>query len=323
MLNLKIGADFNGNGFTKEQLFERFILEKHSINLAPKTIQGYTTGWTTFLKYEKHINKYIPLNEINADLLSKYRLFLIEHTNAGEVTRATYLKDLRTILRSFMTDGFLEPFQVIIPKYSTPIQETYSIEELEKLLKKPSMKKGQFNFSIYRTWVMICYIIDTTNRADTVLGVKIKDIDFVGNKITLRRVKSKKPYTTPMSSFLKQILQEYLAIRKGEPNDYLFCGYRGDRLEYDGFRSALVRYNRSRGVEKTGIHALRHTAAKLFILKGGREFALMELLGHSDLTMSKHYVRLFSDDLNIGFDDKCGLSNFTEYLQEKKKITKY
>ena len=317
---MKIGTDFNGNSFTKEQLFERFILEKRSVNLSPKTLEGYTTGWTTFLKFEKHLNRYVSLNEINADLLSQYRLFLMEHTKANEVTRATYLKDLRTVLRSFMASNFLEPFQVIIPKYSTPIQETYSLEELEKLLKKPSMKKGQFNFVTYRTWVMLCYIIDTTNRADTVLGLKVKDIDFADNKITLRRVKSKKPYKTPMSSFLKQIFQEYLAIRKGVPEDYVFCGYRGDPFKYDGFRSALVRYNKSRGVTKTGIHALRHTAAKLFILKGGREFALMELLGHSDLTMSKHYVKLFSDDLNIGFDEKCGLSNFSDYLLEKKKI---
>ena len=167
---------------------------------------------------------------------------------------------------------------------------------------------------------MICYIIDTTNRADTVLGLRIKDIDFDGKRITLRRVKSKKPYTTPMSSFLKEILQEYLSIRKGEPNDYVFCSYRGEAFEYGGFRTAIVRYNRSRGVERTSIHALRHTAAKLFILKGGREFALMELLGHSSLTMSKHYVNLFSDDLNVGFDEKCGLSNFTDILTEKKTI---
>lgn len=317
---MKIGSDYNGDAYTKEQLFDRFINNKRSINLAEKTVDGYVTGWTTFLKFESYLNRYINLKDINADLLSQYRLFLIENTKANEVTRATYVKNLRTILRSFMADGFLPEFQVIIPKYSTPIQETYTLEELEKILKKPSMKKGQFNFVTYRTWVMICYIIDTTNRADTVLGLKIKDINFDDDNLTLRRVKSKRPYKTPMSKFLKSILQEYLAIRKGEPDDYVFCDYRGNPFKYEGFRSALVRYNRERGVNKTGIHALRHTAAKLFILKGGREFALMELLGHTDLAMSKHYVKLFSDDLNIGFDDKCGLSNFTDIITEKQKI---
>lgn len=320
---MKIGSDYNGDAYTKEQLFDRFINNKRSINLAEKTVNGYVAAWVTFLKFESYLNRYINLREINADLLSQYRIFLIEHTKANEVTRATYVKNLRTILRSFMADGFLDEFQVVIPKYSTPIQETYTIEELEILLKKPSMKKKQFNFVTYRTWVMICYIIDTTNRADTVLGLKIKDIDFEGNKLTLRRVKSKRPYIAPMSSFLKSVLQEYLAIRKGEPEDYVFCNYRGEPFKYAGFRSAFVRYNRKRGVNKTSIHSLRHTAAKLFILKGGREFALMELLGHTDLAMSKHYVKLFSDDLNIGFDDKCGLSNFTEVITDNhKKITK-
>lgn len=319
---MKVDLHYKGDTYKKEQLFERFITNKRSLNLAEKTIDGYVTGWTTFLKFESHLNRYINLKDINADLLSQYRLFLMKNTKANEVTRATYVKNLRTILRSFMNDGFLPEFQVIIPKCSTPVQETYTLEELEKLLKKPSMKKGQFNFVTYRTWVMICYIIDTTNRADTVLGLKIKDVDFESNNLTLRRVKSKRPYKTPMSRFLKSILQEYLAIRKGDPEDYVFCDYRGEPFKYDGFRSALVRYNRERGVNKTSIHALRHTAAKLFILKGGREFALMELLGHTNLTMSKHYVKLFSDDLRIGFDDKCGLSNFTDVITEKKKIKK-
>ena len=317
---MKIGAGYNGESYTKEELFERFILEKRSINLASKTIDGYTTGWIVFLKFEMYLKKYISLQEINTDLLSQYRLFLIEHTKANEVTRATYVKNLRTVLRYFMEKNYVEPFQVVIPKFSTPIQETYSIEELEKLLKKPSMKKGSFNFVTYRTWAMICYIIDTTNRADTVLGLKIKDLDFENNKITLRRVKSKKPYKTPMSSFLKNILQEYLAIRKGSPEDYLFCDFRGNPFTYAGFRSAFVRYNKKMGVDKTGIHTLRHTASKLFILKGGREFALMELLGHTDITMSKKYVKLFSDDINIGFDEKCGLSNFSCAISEKRKI---
>ena len=133
------------------------------------------------------------------------------------------------------------------------------------------------------------YILDTTNRADTLLGLKIKDLNFDHNRITLKRVKSKKPYTTPMSNFLKTILLEYLAIRKGEPNDYVFCNCKGGQLKYAGFRSAIVRYNTSRGVSKTGIHQLRHTASKLFVLKGGGAFALMELLGHTDMGMSKRY----------------------------------
>lgn len=319
---MKIDSNYNNKNDTKETLFERFILEKQSINLSSKTLQGYISGWTTFLKFEEYKGKYIPLKDITAELLTEYRVFLINHTKANEVTRATYLKNLRTILRNFMEKGYLPEFQVVIPKFSTPIQETYTIEELKQLLQKPSMRKGKFNFVTYRTWVMICYIIDTTNRADTVLGLKIRDLDFENNKITLRRVKSKRPYITPMSSFLKQILLEYLSIRKGNPDNFVFCDYRGNSFKYYGFRSAIVRYNKKRKVNKTSIHCLRHTAAKLFILKGGREFALMELLGHTSLTMSKHYVKLFSDDLNIGFNEKCGLSNFADNLVDKKKIRK-
>jgi len=132
---MKIGVDYGSDTYTKEQLFERFITKKKSINLSPQSIVGYTLGWTMFLKFETHLKRYIPLHEINADLLCQYRLFLMEHTKANEVTRATYVKNLRTILRGFMEDGYLPTFQVILPKYSTPIQKTYSLDELARIMK--------------------------------------------------------------------------------------------------------------------------------------------------------------------------------------------
>lgn len=44
-------------------------------------------------------------------------------------------------------------------------------------------------------------------------------------------------------------------------------------------------------------HTFRHTFAKLFILNGGDAFSLQAILGHSTLDMVRHYVNLFSSDV--------------------------
>ena len=74
--------------------------------------------------------------------------------------------------------------------------------------------------------------------------------------ISLRQVKNRRQHIIPISSRLEKILIDYLAYRKGEPDDYLFCDRFGEQLERWGMASAIRRYNHSRGVEKTSMHLL-------------------------------------------------------------------
>lgn len=47
-------------------------------------------------------------------------------------------------------------------------------------------------------------------------------------------------------------------------------------------------YNKERGIETTGIHRLRHTFAKQWILSGNSVVALQKILGHSSLAITQH-----------------------------------
>lgn len=53
----------------------------------------------------------------------------------------TYARDLKTLMRFFMKRKYLPRFEIPLPKASkTPIQ-TYTDDELKKLLKKPDVRK--------------------------------------------------------------------------------------------------------------------------------------------------------------------------------------
>ena len=75
----------------------------------------------------------------------------------------------------------------------------------------------------------------------------------------------------------------------------------------NALKHSQSRYNRSRGVEKTSVHLLRHSFVKNWCMSGGNVFKLQKVLGHSTLTMTQHYANLYSNDLREGFDNYAAL----------------
>jgi len=56
-------------------------------------------------------------------------------------------------------------------------------------------------------------------------------------------------------------------------------------------------------------HALRRTFAILSLRAGMSPLAVQDLMGHSDLTMTKHYAQMIDDDLLIAHDQFSPISN--------------
>ena len=73
-------------------------------------------------------------------------------------------------------------------------------------------------------------------------------------------------------------------------------------------------------MDKSSIHLFRHTFAKMYIQAGGDPFRLQKLLGHSDLTMTRHYVALYADDLKANYDRLNPLEQFKREAGQGEKI---
>lgn len=114
-----------------------------------------------------------------------------------------------------------------------------------------------------------------------------------------------------MSKSLQQVLNEFLAYRKGDLDDYVFCNSYGSKANQRTIQQSIADYNHSRGVTKTSAHLYRHTFEKHWILNGGDIFRLQKILGHSDLTVVKEYVNMFSNDMAVDFDKFNPLDNIS------------
>ena len=102
---------------------------------------------------------------------------------------------------------------------------------------------------------------------------------------------------------MKKILLEYLQIRGKEGQDYLFCNLEGEKLTEYALKNIISKYNKKRGINKTGVHLFRHYYAKEYIKNGGDCLKLKKLLGHSSLEMTQVYVDLYATDLQENYSN--------------------
>lgn len=302
---------------TAEEAEKLFIRHCKVKNLSNQTIKTYENVIKVFFQF---LNPETKVNEIMKEDIEEFIFWLKENREIKETTINTYLRHIRSFLYWCMECDYLKRFKIQLIKADKEIKETYTTEELQRLLKKPNVK--ECTFTEYKTWVFENYLLGTGNRISTALNIKIRDVHFSDGVIILRKTKNRKQQIIPMSKTLEGVLMEYLLYRDGSEEDYLFCNEYGEQGDRRSYQQAVYRYNIKRNVNKTSCHLFRHTFAKNWILNGGDIFRLQKLLGHSSMDIVKNYVNMFSDDLQIGFDEFNPLDNLcssgTKIRMEKR-----
>ena len=293
------------------QCFEKFVRTCKNKNLSKDTVSFYEN---TFHIFEMYYDTNVPISTITKDLIEEYQAKLIDTKTVNDVSIQTYMRGVRAFCYYLMRTDYIPTFHITLPKAQKKIKPTYTDAELETLLKKPN--KRECTFAQYRTWVYILYLLSTGNRISSVANIRIKDLDFQNGYISLTHTKNKQQQIIPMSTQLSSVLQEYLDIRGGDSDDFLFCDEEGQPLGVSGLETAIKRHLRHLGIEG-GSHKMRHTFAKKYLLAGGDVFRLQKLMGHSDISVTKEYVEMFSQDLKMDYDRFNPLDNM---IGNKQKI---
>lgn len=247
-----------------------------------------------FSAVSKHLSPNTPMDGLNkADLDS----MISSMRDAGLAANSikSYTRTLKSFL-SWCNEAGITRLNIQLYKAEETIKETYSDEELKKLLKKPNMKKC--TFAEYRNWVIINLLLNNGCRAATIRNIQVKDADIDNKVIYLRHTKNKRAQVIPLCEALCGVLREYMRVRGGGGDEYLFPNENGVQLTENGLRCTISKYNKQHGVEKTSIHLFRHTFAKKYLVDcGGNAFTLQRLLGHSTPDMTKHYCAIFDADI--------------------------
>lgn len=297
---------------TVETVFELYVMSRIASGLAPKTIMTYRQQ---FHAISKHLNTDKPIDQIKKSDID-IMILKMRQANLSPVSIQTYTRCLRAFFNWCIEEEYTT-LSIKLYKAEEAVKDTYTDAELGLLLKKPDKKKC--TFAEFRDWTIINFLINSGCRASTVRGVLVKDLDLDNNLVYYRHNKNKKVQTIPLCNAMVSIFKEYLPIRKGAADNFLFCNDSGEELTENALRKTIEKYNCERGVNKTSIHLFRHTFAKKYLLDcGGDAFTLQKLLGHSTLEMTKHYCNLYNADIQNKFESICPLN--TIRLVSKRKI---
>jgi integrase/recombinase XerD len=275
-----------------------FINGKEGI-VAEATIDYYNQHNRKFLVFLK--NKNIEnTDELNNQTIDHYLVWLNNNFDIKTSTANIKIRAIRPFIYWMQRKETIKikEFQIKeLPESKIKNQEIYDEKELEKLLKKPNMKK--IKFPDYRNWVIVNFLVATGARRHTTVNVKISDLNMNKRKIRLFNFKRHQHYFIDFYNSFNNIMKEYLQIRKGEPDHYLFPTQYGNQLSPSGLTTAISRYNRGRGVETTSLHAFRRTFASLWIQNGGDPYILSDLLDHAEMEMTRRYVYMFQNDKRV------------------------
>lgn len=299
---------------TLAELIPTFLASKKAEGVSPKTLESYKNCFHSlqrFFSLDILCSDFTQaeVNEIIGRLVDGRKLDGSKIELSG-ATVATYCRNLAPLVTFAVANGYLHDVHVPRYHYEESPKVVYTNEEVKALIKKPDLKKC--DFGEYRTWVIICFLLNCGCRAATIRNIKIKDIDFDGGMVVFRHNKNGKVQYAPMCNELQKTLKEYLRYRGGGAEDWLFPSQDNGQITESGLRSSVERYNKARGVQKTSIHLFRHYFAKTYIQSGGDCFRLQKILGHSSLEMTEHYVNLYSQDTLRGFEDLSPLAQLSK-----------
>jgi len=301
-------------GLTFQDGCERYLDDCRQRNLREGTIGHYKQSYTQFYKV---IPPELPLEDFTEKIYTDYVKHLTE-TLHNDVSINSYLRDMITTLHFLMRKDYVAHFKMRAIKVDKKPIETYTEDELIKLLKKPNMKKC--SFTEYKNWVMTNFLFSTGIRQRSLQNIKVKDVDFDNNVVYINFTKNRKPLIVPLNLTMARILEEYLTYRQhANTDEYLFCNIFGRQLTKSTSYQMLYQYNKSRGVETTGIHRYRHTLAKQWILNGGNVVSLSKLLGHSSLEITQNYINYLVSDLSKQVNELNILDKFRPHTHIKKK----
>lgn len=185
------------------------------------------------------------------------------------------------------------------PKLWKKLPEVLSLDEVERLLKRPNLKnwlgirdKAALEL-IYATGMRVSEIINLTNEN---LNLEVGFIKCKG--------KGQKERIIPLGKYAAEAIKRYLnkvrpvLLKKNKPSDYLFITRLGKKMSRQTFWKMIKRYLKETRIKKdVSPHTLRHSFATHLLERGADLRTLQEMLGHANIATTQIYTHINKERL--------------------------
>lgn len=141
-------------------------------------------------------------------------------------------------------------------------------------------------------------------RNKNLCELKLKDVDFGNNNLTIRKPKGKKEYVTNISSENTIILLKYLEKYPKKNDDYLFTTkVKSNKYSTSDIRKLVKVLAKRAKIEKNVYpHLLRHSLSSNMLYRGANIILIQKQMGHDWLQSTEIYLSIFPQRIKSEYE---------------------
>ena len=268
------------------------LLKKLSQDMKMRNFSHYT--YDTYMGKTKELIKYFnkPLEEVTIEELRDFLYkYLLEERKLADRSINYYNSIIRFVYEVTL-DIILNKKQIPMRKQKKTVYKVLTKEELSTFFNCVDNYK-------FKTIFMLVY--GSGLRIGEVVNLRIEDIDSKTMRIFVREGKgNKERYTILPEASLEMLRKYWTNYRINKSINSLFLNDNGLPINQYVIRTHFRKYRRKANLnEKTTVHTLRHCFATNLIENGADLIQVKELMGHSNIRSTMHYVHVANIDLGL------------------------
>lgn len=265
---------------------QEYLLSQYRQNRSINTIRTNLCSIHQFLKFLKKLGRQ-RFEEITCDDLSAY----IEYEQDQGKKPMTVHSRLRSLKAFFNYHIDRDNIDAAVLKRKLRIKLP---QRLPRAIDPEDVRRLLFVIKKTRDRALILTLLRTGMRIGELLSTQVNEINLPEKRIEIYQAhKNLTGRVVYLSTDAQAALKQWMKKRIMD-TPYLFYGHKGKPLSYEAARSMFYKYLIRTGLSQKGytLHCLRHTFASELLNAGMRLECLQQLLGHSDIEMTRLYARL-------------------------------
>lgn len=294
---LKIRYNYTSIVLSKNNqiLLNNYLDYNQKIGLSSKNINGIKQFISRFLKH-------LEDNKINVSALNVLNIneYLLSFKSISKISLKDYIFMLKKFLNYLFENNIIDKnYKNQLPSIKRPknskLPSVWSFDELNQVIN--SIDRTSYNGK--RDYAIILLAITTALRGYDIINLKLTDINFKENIITVIQEKTKREIIIPLMDKTKEALLDYINNARptsNYPHIFLSCNAISRPITNTSALSTMLkRYSNKVGLtnnKKRGIHSLRHTT--LNFLFNDNETSLTtitEISGHYNPDSLNAYIK--------------------------------
>lgn len=264
---------------------------------------------SNYIKDIEEFRSFLSSNELGSlfkikQNVTRYYLFHLSKENYKSRSIARKMSSLRGFYRFLLAEGLVDNnvFQeVTSPKIDKSLPKQIYYNEIDEIFNSIDVST---TIGI-RNYALVELLYGTGIRVSELCSMKVSDIDFYNNQISVMG-KGSKMRNVPIYDSVKSSLKDYIEYARSEllvktketPTNILFLNHRGGPLTPRGVRVILNDItDKASETLKITPHMFRHSFATHLLDNGADLRSVQELLGHVNLSTTQIYTHVSKEKL--------------------------